>query len=126
VSLSIQFFDIEFSFFDVMAHSIDPFISIFYNGLTSPQDFRRHFNLHAAVNKWDDAARLKYLPLMLSHKAKREYDKIAQKNNIETVLDELEKGCALSKEIALQRFWNMKRDPKESLVQYATRLGLLK
>jgi hypothetical protein len=105
-----------------MAHSIDPFVSIIYDGLTSPQVFRRHFNLHAAVNKWDDTAKLKYLPIMLIHKAKRVYDGITQKNNIETVLDELDKGCALSKEVALQRFWSAKREAKESLIQYATRL----
>ena len=77
-----------------MAHSIDPFVSIIYNGLTCPKEFKRHFHLHAAVNKWDDTAKLKYLPLMLTHKGKRVYDGFQTKTNIDTVLEELrEKGC---------------------------------
>ena len=38
-----------------------------------------------------------------------------QKNNIKTVLDELETSCALSKEVALQQFYHAKRDTNESL-----------
>jgi hypothetical protein len=109
-----------------MAYTLDPYLTVMYNGLTSPQDFRRHFELHSAVNKWDDAAQLKYLPLVLVDKAKRAYDSMQQKNNIKTVLDELETSCALSKEVALQQFYHAKRDTNESLSKYASRLqGLL-
>jgi hypothetical protein len=60
---------------------------------------------------------------MLTHKGKRVYDGFPTKTNIDAVLEELEKGCALaSKEIALQRYWVSKREPKETLIQFGTRL----
>jgi hypothetical protein len=108
-----------------MAHTLDPYLSIIYNGLTSPQDFRRQFELHCAVNKWDEQAQLKYLPLMLVDKGKRAWDRMTQKTNIKSVLDEIETECAMSKEVALQQFYHAKRDTNESLSKFASRLQSL-
>jgi hypothetical protein len=104
------------------ARSFDPFLTVMYNGLTSPSDFRRYFELHAAVNGWDDARCLKTLPLMLEAKAKDVYDEMTNVQTYTAILDELGKKCAMSKEVAWQHFWDAKREPSESLCLFATRL----
>jgi hypothetical protein len=59
-----------------MAFTNDPYVTVMHNGLTSPHEFSRHFELHAAVNKWDEAAQLNYSPVVLIDKAKRVYEDI--------------------------------------------------
>jgi hypothetical protein len=93
-----------------------------YDGTTSASDFERSYKIQALVHGWDDAKTLANIPTFLSSKGLREYNKLTSKNTLKEVFDGLKKGCALSPDIAINMFYEIKRKPGESVSKFAQEL----
>eukprot|EP00731_Ephydatia_muelleri_P005408 Em0002g1584a len=55
-----------------------------YSGVTSWTDWIQHFEVVAVVNAWDDAAKLRWLPVRLSGKAQTAWKRLAPEMKTET------------------------------------------
>ena len=64
-----------------------------YSGVTSWTDWIEHFEAVAVVNAWDDAAKLRWLPVRLSGKAQTAWKRLSPevKTEYETAKEALEK-----------------------------------
>ena len=97
-----------------------------YDGLTNPCEFERLYSQQAALFGWDDTKQLAHMPLFLVGKAKRVYDAITDKTTLAKAFEGIRKGCAQSKDVLLQDFFQRRRGQSETLTQYASALhGLL-
>ena len=61
----------------VKAYSRSPVSPDAYSGVTSWTDWIEHFEAVAVVNAWDDAAKLRWLPVRLSGKAQTAWKRLA-------------------------------------------------
>jgi len=106
-------------------------LQLVYDGLSSPLDFERNFNIHALYNEWSNARQLAILPSLLKEKADRVY-KALNKNGADgtaktaaVLLKELVAGCQEQKETLLYQFYGRTRRVDESISRFAVELQLL-
>jgi hypothetical protein len=96
-----------------MATTIDPFVSVIYDGAWSVSDFERAYKVQALVHGWDEAKTLASVPIFLKGKALRVYTAIASKVTLKEVFDGLKAACTMEPDKALHQFYDLKRKPGE-------------
>ena len=96
--------------------------ALLYDGLTDPKDFRKQFELQVAFQGWDAAKQLENLPLFLTGKAQREYDRITTKTSVKDVLKELVTALAKPQDLLINAFYERKPSPNETWSRFATSL----
>ena len=95
--------------------------ALLYDGLTDPKDFRKQFELQVAFQGWDAAKQLENLPLFLTGKAQREYDRITTKTSIKDVLKELVTALAKPQDLLINAFYERKPSPNETWSRFVAR-----
>ena len=101
---------------------IDPFSCVIYDGMSSPKEWIRSFNILAVYQDWDNEKKLANIPLFLKGKAQRVYDGMAMKTEIKQVTDELLAKCAVTSDALIVQFYNRKKKQDESYAQFASSL----
>ena len=94
-----------------------------YDGLASPKEFVRLFQLQASMADWDEDKQKLLLPLSLKGRALRIYeDKCKAKTTIKEQLEELVKACQPPQDVLLSKFFSISRGQGESISKFARRL----
>lgn len=93
-----------------------------YDGSTDPKEFLRLFELQSAMLGWDATKQLTFIPLFLTDKAKRVFDKITDKSTIALVSAGIISGCSKSQDNMLYEFYGRKLGRDESITKFALSL----
>lgn len=106
-----------------MASNYQPFPV--YDGHSDPNAFIQQFSILSELNTWDETKQKAVIKIFINGKAKTVYDTAITNGglaDIKAVFDCLRKGCGLTKEAIMEKFYDRTLRTGESISVYASKL----